>query len=65
MNKTKVRTLILSLDKTLRELAKETDTAHISAFIIDNKVSIDDYADIDNPKFNYYNNGTGGVLNYE
>ena len=65
MNKTKVRTLILSIDNALRELAKETDTEHISAFIINGRTSIDDYTDIEKPKFYYFNNGKEKVLNYE
>lgn len=53
----KVKFLCEIIDKSFRELAKEIESKHISAFIIDGAVYIADIEDIDNKKLEYYRGG--------
>ena len=63
MNKTKVETLIKRIDKAFRELAKETGAKHISAYLIDDATSVEDYTNLSNPKFQFYKNDIVEDLN--
>lgn len=59
MDKAKVTKLLKSIDKAVRALAKETEAEHISIYALGGTVRIDDYTDIDKPKFDYYNGKYG------
>lgn len=50
----KVKFLCEIIDKSFRELAKEIESKHISAYIIDGAVDITDIEDIYNKKLEYY-----------
>lgn len=54
MNNARIDLLLERIDEALVELAKITNSDHISAFIINGSVSIDDNTDINDPKFNYF-----------
>lgn len=56
MDKAKVGILVKRIAKALSELEAAADTNHISVYIIGGAVSIEDFTDIDNPKFSYYKN---------
>lgn len=47
--------IIKRIEKGFIQLAKETGSTYISAYLIDNAVSITDYTDLENKKFDYFN----------
>ena len=57
MSKAKVNTLLERIDEALVELEKITGANHISAFIVNGCVSIDDLTDLGNPQFEYFRKG--------
>ena len=59
-DKEKVTKLLKSIDKALRALAKETEAEHISCYMLNDNVSINDYTNTKKPKFNYYHNKKHG-----
>jgi hypothetical protein len=54
MDKTKVIRLFDTIDRAIRELAKETNARHISIYQIGDTVSINDYTDTSKPNFRYH-----------
>lgn len=49
--------IISRIEKEMRKLAEETGVDHISCFLINGNFNIEDYTDIDNQKFSYFNGG--------
>lgn len=61
MDKSRETELLSIIDEALVELSEISGATHISAYIINGSVSIEDYTELKKPKFSYYrgraNNG--------
>ena len=49
-----IKRLIESIEKAFIELKEKTGATHISAFMINGSICINDYTDLNNPKFDHY-----------
>lgn len=57
MEKTIVKKIIENLEADLKKLSKVTGVKHLNCILINGTVMIDDFSDLDFPKFKYYHRG--------